>query len=425
MSRIIILIIFLLCSAVVISQPLPEWTSQIETYWSNAGVSNKPKLKFDNEGNLILGCTKVDPGTWIDYIIVKYDIDGNVIWQNSYNGQSNMNDILYDFCVDNQNNIYVTGHSRIDSLNSQIVTIKYSPSGNLLWKNTYDGIAGRTDVGRSITVDSDFNTYVTGLTMVDSVTNKRLIVLKIDSSGNQIWSKVIEAQYDSRYEGMKIKIIDNQVQVLGRYVKYNKDSESGCIILKLSFTGTIIDSYETETNGWLTYYLDDFGNSYVGGWGTYEITKVSSSGIIQWTDLIPTNLPPNVSGDEVRAIKVDGDKNVYITGRHYGDDYGGQNYSNADILTIKYDSSGNKLWQSRYEYLGNNAADIGNAIAIDDYLNVYIGGQSQATIAGEDYDYIILKYASNGQEIGTIRYNDENGEDDAVTSVIVSDTKGV
>ncbi|MBK8875713.1 MAG: hypothetical protein IPN13_18095 [Bacteroidetes bacterium] len=43
--------------------------------------------------------------------------------------------------------------------------------------------------------------------------------------------------------------------------------------------------------------------------------------------------------------------------------YGTPSYTNADILTLKYNSNGNLIWQSRYEY-GINNADIGNVIIL-------------------------------------------------------------
>ncbi len=423
MNRLYIFLIFVLTSVMATSQPLPEWTTKVETNFNSAEIGDKPKLKFDNEGYLILGGNIYNSSSSKDYLIIKYDLNGNEVWQKTYNGGNNLDDELRDYFIDSQNNIYVTGLSHIDSLNTKIVTIKYSSSGSLLWENSYEGIADRGDWGNSVTIDMDFNTYITGATVIDTLLGKRLIVLKIDSNGNQLWSEIYSSQDNGRYEGMIIKIINNKVQVLGKY--HIPNSGFGCIILKQNLSGSIIDSYEVPASGWITYYLDNFGNSYVGGWGSYEITKVSSNGVVVFTDSIQTNLPSNVSGDEVRAITVDTSQNVYISGRHYGDDYGGANYSNADILTVKYDSLGNKLWESRYEYLGNNAADIANSITIDDYLNVYVGGESQATIAGEDYDYIVVKYNSEGQEIGTIRYDDENGEDDVITSIIVTDTNQI
>jgi len=122
---------------------------------------------------------------------------------------------------------------------------------------------------------------------------------------------------------------------------------------------------------------------------------------------------------------VDSLQNVYVTGRHYGDDFNGPTYSNADIMTVKYNSGGSQLWSKRYEYLGNNAADITNTITLDKNLNVYVAGESQKTVAGTNYDYIVVKYSNNGNEIGTIRYNDTTNGNAFITSIIVDDSSNI
>ena len=147
-------------------------------------------------------------------------------------------------------------------------------------------------------------------------------------------------------------------------------------------------------------------------------------GSLIWTKEYGTNLPSNVGGDEMKATIQDSDGNIYITGRHYGLNYGTPNYTNADILTLKYDSSGNIIWQNRYEY-GVNNADIGNTIALKNG-QVYVGGQSQRLGVGTDYDYVVLKIDSEtGLSTGVYRYNGPSDGDDAVSSLYVFDNGNV
>ena len=129
-------------------------------------------------------------------------------------------------------------------------------------------------------------------------------------------------------------------------------------------------------------------------------------------------MPNNISGDEIKSTILDSSGNIYITGKHYGSNYGTSNYTNADILTLKYDNNGNFIWQNRYEYLVNNA-DIGNTIKLKNG-NIYIGGQSQNLVS--NYDYIIIKMNSEtGVLTGEYRYGGLENGDDIVSSLYVFD----
>src|SRR5690606_6962077 len=99
-------------------------------------------------------------------------------------------------------------------------------------------------------------------------------------------------------------------------------------------------------------------------------------------------------------------------------------YTNADILTIKYDNAGNLMWENRYEFEGNNA-DIGNSIEVKNGY-VYIGGQSQRLGISSDYDYVVLKIeATNGELMGEYRYNGIANGNDAVHAINVLENGSV
>ena len=141
--------------------------------------------------------------------------------------------------------------------------------------------------------------------------------------------------------------------------------------------------------------VDDAGNVYVTGGSDgvgigldYATIKYNSAGQQQW--VARYNGPVN-GVDEADAIAVDSSGNVYVTGRSPGagtaDDY----------ATIKYNSSGQEQWVARYNGPGNYT-DQAYAIAVDSFGNVYVTGTSDSGGQGTNYDYLTIKYNSNGQE---------------------------
>ena len=80
-------------------------------------------------------------------------------------------------------------------------------------------------------------------------------------------------------------------------------------------------------------HIDKLGNFYFGALGAYKTTKINANGNLAWIDSVGTNLPFNVTGDEVRALTVDSLQNVYTTGRHYGPNYNVPNNTNCDVVS--------------------------------------------------------------------------------------------
>lgn len=416
MKKLTLFMFFIPCF--VFAQPLPEWSSGISSDFYGYYRDN-PVLKMDTYGDLIVAGNMMNGANGKDVLLIKYDTTGAIIWLRTYNGANSKDDELRDFTLDNNGNIYITGYTTIDSVDADILTLKFNSDGDLKWVNTYNGTVNRIDRAQSMDIEGNHSLYITGMTSIDTAGHNRVIAMKIDSAGNSLWTYVYPSDSVVRAEGQKVRLIHGKVKILGNIIPYDV-LLTKYVMFDLDTAGNYIHGNEQlfkALHG--KYYIDHIGNSYIGRhFGLYKITKIDTVGNIMWSDSVATNLPYYVTGDDLTAIAVDSLENVYVTGRHYGD-YGGPIYTNADILTVKYSATGNLIWSRRYEYLSNNAADIGNAIFVDENLNVFVAGQSQSTVAGEDYDYVVLKYDVSGNLSGTIRYNDDTNGDDVITSVLV------
>ncbi len=153
----------------------------------------------------------------------------------------------------------------------------------------------------------------------------------------------------------------------------------------------------------LAIAIDSPGNVYVTGLsqgrGTdndYATIKYDPNGNELW---VARYNGPGDYDDQAYDMTVDSSGNVYVTGRSVG------RGTSWDYATIKYDSSGNQLWVSRYNG-PDNWWDMSCAVAVDNSGNVYVTGSSVGHGSYIDgYDYATIKYDANGNELWVQRYN--------------------
>lgn len=142
--------------------------------------------------------------------------------------------------------------------------------------------------------------------------------------------------------------------------------------------------------------LDRFGNVYVtgpGGTGStydYVTIKYNTTGQQQW---VQTYNGPNNLQDVANALAVDDSGNVYVTGGSYNGRI--NDIDDWDYVTIKYNTNGIQQWIRTYSTLPN-FYDVASAIAIDENANVYVTGY---------YGMRTIKYDRNGTQLWSVIYN--------------------
>jgi len=342
-------------------------------------------IVVDCQGNVYVTGDSHGTVTDEDFATIKYDTDGNQLWVRRYNGPASGPDGGRGIAVDNDGNVYVTGYSRINSSGNDFVTMKYDTNGNLLWMSYYNAPANSSDSATSIAIDSEGNVYVTGLSYGEGPGGDYASV-KYDSNGNQLWA--------SRYNGPANKrdypygiAVDASGNVYVAGSSYNTDftsegNYSDYATVKYSPDGVEqwVKRYDGPANR--EDYVQDmavdaFGNTHVTGWSRglggfdYGTVKYDTNGNQLWCARY------DEAGYGV-GIALDAAGSVYVTG------------NSSDFRTVKYDSNGNQLWDIAYNGTGNKT-DFASDIVVDGSGNVYITGDSYGI--GTDRDCAVVKYS--------------------------------
>lgn len=268
------------------------------------------------------------------FTTIMYDSTGIEQWVANLNSSGSPAAIALDAA----GNVLVTGHTGQGSVNFDMVTVKYSQTGEELWVASYIGPAHDEDLAEAIDTDAEGNVYVTGRSM-GCDTGMDIITIRYNgSTGDEEW---VERFDGNGHDWGEALIVDDRAGIV--YVTGSSGSISDYTTIAYSLAGE---------KKWVAFYhylesfddyaravsLDESGNIYVTGssagtsgsyCGDYATIMYNPSGIQQWAARYGS---PGTGEDQANAIAVDRAGSVYITGR-----VSDRAYSN--IATIKYEQS--------------------------------------------------------------------------------------
>lgn len=101
-------------------------------------------------------------------VTVELGTNGVSQWESQYGSTQTGYHFGNAIALDSAGNVYVTGQSPGVGTGNDYATIKYSPSGQELWVQRYDGPAHGDDVATAIAVTPDDSVYVTGWSTTSS-----------------------------------------------------------------------------------------------------------------------------------------------------------------------------------------------------------------------------------------------------------------
>lgn len=420
MKRLILILTLVGIMTNTYSQSTLLWSKDYTTGYNNY-TAGYPIIQAVSDTIKVIG--KKNSANGQRLLIVKYDLFGDILSTKTYGSDSVVNNTIIDYKFDALNHVYILNAEQLGFYKSKIVLQKYSLDGTLIWVEQIQNPADTSYTPRSLGLANDTCIFITAYKEYDYPepeetvfsTTTRSQLYAYNSDGNQLWQREFNSSTELNWFAYNIFIHNNDIFLFGNYGKLVKVDINN----NITFNGNTGILY-----GINAVQVTPDNNLLITERTRYRISKVNLTGSLIWTQEYGTNLPSNVIADEIKAAIQDSVGNIYITGRHYGPNYGTPSYTNADILTLKYNSSGNLIWQNRYKY-GVNNADIGGTIVLKNG-QIYVGGSSERLGYDSDYDYVLLKMDSEtGVSTGVYRYNGLPNGDDAVSSLYVFDNGNV
>ncbi len=182
----ILILLLLSNSAFAFEYMKADW---IAYYDGSAGDYDAIKdMAVDADGNVfVTGFVQEESR---DYITIKYDTNGYLLWSATYDGPVMGLEQTKSLAIDNLGNVFVTGYSDGIDSDLDIATIKYDSDGDEVFAVRYNGPGNDLEAGYEIVTDDSGNSYVCGRSHRDN-TDPSIndgILIKYDSLGNELWA---------------------------------------------------------------------------------------------------------------------------------------------------------------------------------------------------------------------------------------------
>jgi hypothetical protein len=334
-------------------------------------------IAIDSEGNIIVtGYTGYISNTTAedtDFLTIKYDIEGNEIWNVTYN--SGTFDYAWDVALDSSDNVIVYGFNwtnlnDLENMNIYIRVVKYNKDGIKQWDVIYHKDISHFPGG--VSVDSQDNIVFTG--GYGDFDNLEFFAwtTKLDSNGAELWSQTFTEDLISIGNAVTVDSNDN-ILVGGfaasffaqGYIIIKYDSNGNKVSVHRYKTGTQPNALTLDQNENIILTGYNFYSS--GQTNTWLIMKCNKQGALLWTREY------NSGGVEhAEDVAVDSQGNIITVGIS---SFNGDFFEHCAIV---YDKNGNEICMKRPDIDG-----VINGVAIDSNDNIYITGT-----VNQSYDYV-------------------------------------
>jgi len=408
----------LLLAVVAFGQPAQSWlaryTSQNRTVegwraaaapdggvfvagWSDGEQADMLLVRYDSAGTELW--SRRFGGAWADYVrglaaddsgravvagfvltgssgpsdcyVRRFRAEGSEDWTRTFDGGAG--DYGQAAALDRDGNVYVAGYSQSGRRNrdADCLTIKYSPTGTLLWPSRFDRRDSLDDTGEDIAVDASGHAWLCG------VSGTELLVLRLRPNGDTAWVRTYLSGMQSQGIAIRLDRSGGAV-VLGTA---GPAGNQNFAVLRYDSLGnrTWAQTWDGPGHGYdmpSGLALDGQDNVYPCG-GAYRTVadfacatvKYSASGVFQWAALY--NSPDTTGSDMAQSVAVDPAGNCCITGMSWS-----PTGSHWDIITVGYNPAGVEQWVDRFDGAGGSE-DQGRSVVLGRGGSVFVAGHTR------------------------------------------------
>ena len=384
MIRLIFTISLLVLITILFSQNPPnvDW---ISNYGGSDWCECSSFIQTNDLGYIIVGGSHAFGTNSEDLWVIKLDSNGNFEWENSF-GDWDL-DEGFDIIETSDGYIMCGRTASFGAGSFDAWVIKIDSSGNEIWSNTYGGVGGESAHSIQETNDGDFVFF--GSTSSYGNGSNDVWLVKIDSDGYLIWDQTFGGvAVDEAMAGLQT---EDDGYILAGYKRFEVNGDLDAYIIKTDNNGNLIweQTYggvghdqafaicETNDN---EYVIAGSTQSYGSGNYDYWVIKTDNEGNIEWSQTYGTD------AEEYAHSIIQTNSGDFVV---YGDTYEITHHLKA----YKIDLFGEIEWEfSSYE--GNISPNISGVIQTNDDGYAFIG-------YGPGFNCVLIKLQADVNAIFT------------------------
>jgi len=274
-----------------------------------------------------------------------------------------------------------------------IYLMKVDSDGNELWSKNIGG--SNDDFASALLISTDGGIVIAGYTESSGAGGKDAYLVKTDASGNELWNQAYGAESDD--EVVSLAHTSDGGYVMAGYTKSFGAEKEDIYLLRVDDSGIELWSHTfggserdvaygvVETNdGGFALAGESYSDDNIGMY----LVKTDGSGNEEWTSSL-NGLSFNSSAS---VIQQTADNGFILAG--VSDVFGA---GSGDIYVVKTTSSGNEQWSKK---LGGGSIDLAYDLDQTTDEGYVLAGYTESSGAGEK-DVYLVKIDSNGEEVWT------------------------
>lgn len=350
---------------------------------------------------------------------IYYREDTGDISLNTFVQDDQINDVTFDA----SGNMYVAGYTKSNFSGtsnlgfSDCYVAKYNSSGTLTWRQQLG--TSLFDSCQAVTVDAASNVFVAGITQgvftgQSSYGNLDAFVIKLDSSGSQLW---VEQFGTSGTEAVNAMHVDGSNRPVtagsttgtlpgatslggqdGFVIRQNTNNGNIAVAVQIGTASDdeILDiSLDASNRWWVAGYTSGTftGQTSLGGIDAF-FARYSNAGVLSFVRQIGSTADDYATG----ATPHDINTNPVVVGTTEGTILGEVSAGGEDVFIAEYNVTGTQQWLTQAGTASNDGAQ--GACAETSGTNYYFAGTTNGAFSGESNaggsDIFIMKYSGAG-----------------------------